>query len=172
MVFSSPQPHDDVDQLNARRMRLVAERDDTHELVIPPEFDGRVGNLEIAENINAERALFSARKQTIDGQKRQLRRRIGQIGQEAEGLVVHRDANKEELSWIFEELSRVKSLSDQGLIQFGQMAELLCDHEFAICSLSWPKSRRRADWAMSTRMRAPSHHGSGRLAHVQQSCRA
>lgn len=47
----------------------------------------------------------------------------GQIGQETEGFVVRRDAKKEELAHDIRRLSRVESLIDHGLIQFGRLAD-------------------------------------------------
>ncbi|SCB38987.1 HlyD family type I secretion periplasmic adaptor subunit [Rhizobium hainanense] len=113
-----------IDQMIARKMRLVAERDDASEMAIPAELLKRADEPDIADHIKAEQALFTARKQTIEGQKAQLGQRIGQIRQETEGLNVRKLAKQEELSWIGQELVRVRSLSDQQLIQFNRLAEL------------------------------------------------
>lgn len=113
-----------VDQLAARRLRLVAERDNVKEITIPPEFSRRADGTAALEYLNAERALFAARKQTLEGQKAQLHQRIDQIGQETEGLVVRKSAKEEELSWIEQELVRVRNLDRQQLVQFNRLAEL------------------------------------------------
>lgn len=113
-----------IDQLAARRLRLVAERDNATEMVNAPDTIKRADDSDFLEYLVAERALFHARKQTIDGQRAQLRQRIDQIGQEAEGLAVRLKAKEEELSWIGQELIRVRNLSDQQLIQFSRLAEL------------------------------------------------
>lgn len=113
-----------IDQLTARRLRLVAERDNASQMAAPPEVIQRTDETQIREYISAEQTLFSARKETIDGQKAQLRQRIDQIGQETEGLVVRRKAKEEELSWIAQELVGVRNLKDQQLILFNRLAEL------------------------------------------------
>lgn len=113
-----------VDQLAARRLRLVAERDNANEMVMPPEISRGTDNAATLEYLIAEQALFTARKRTIDGQKAQLRQRIDQIRQETEGLAVRRIAKEEELSWIEQELVRVRNLNNQQLIQFNRLAEL------------------------------------------------
>jgi HlyD family secretion protein len=113
-----------IDQLTARRLRLVAERDNATEMAALPDAPKRGSNTEFLDYLAAEQALFSARKQTLDSQKAQLRQRIDQIGQETEGLTVRRTAKEEELSWIGQELIRGRSLNDKQLIQFSRLAEL------------------------------------------------
>lgn len=111
-----------IDQLTARRLRLAAERDGSENIPVPSNIETWSQNAR--DYLDAEQALFHARRRTIEGQKSQLRERIGQIGKETEGLIVRRDAKSEELDWIEQELSRVRSLSEQGLIQFTRLAEL------------------------------------------------
>ncbi len=113
-----------IDQLNARRMRLSAERESATVVTAPTMPLGQKTEADSVEYIKAEMALFTARKQTLDGQKAQLRQRIDQIHQENEGLVVRKNAKEEELSWIGQELVRVRNLADQQLIQFNRLAEL------------------------------------------------
>jgi HlyD family secretion protein len=111
-----------INQLMARRLRLIAERDDLTTMkpvstVSGVPHDG-------GEYFAAEEALFQARRRTVDGQKSQLREQIGQLGQETRGLTVRRDAKSEELDWIEQELTRVRSLTSQGLVQFTRLSEL------------------------------------------------
>lgn len=113
-----------IDQLVARRLRLVAERDNLIGMETSPYPSQRSENIEFLEYLAAEQALFSARSQTLAGQKAQLRQRVDQIGQETEGLTVRRHAKEEELFWIGQELVRVRSLNDKQLIQFNRLAEL------------------------------------------------
>lgn len=113
-----------IDQLNARRMRLSAERENATVMAAPLISPEQTTDIDSAEYIKAELALFVARKQTLDGQKAQLRQRIDQIRQENEGLIVRKNAKEEELSWIGQELFRVRSLASQQLVQFNRLAEL------------------------------------------------
>ena len=113
-----------VDQLAARRLRLVAERDNAIEMAISSKSSRQTDGTVALEYLSAERTLFTARKQTIEGQKAQLHQRINQIGQETEGLVVRKSAKEEELSWIEQELVRVRNLNSQQLVQFNRLAEL------------------------------------------------
>lgn len=113
-----------IDQLAARRLRLVAERDNLTGMVTSPDISQHPENTEFLEYLAAEQALFSARNQTLASQKAQLRQRVDQIGQETAGLTVRRQAKEEELSWLGQELVRVRSLNDKQLIQFNRLAEL------------------------------------------------
>lgn len=112
-----------IDQLAARRSRLVAERDGLATMAT-----GEATRLDKTEDgqsyIRAEQALFAARRETLQSQQSQLRQRIGQIGQEIDGLTVRLKAKEQELSWVEQELVRVRSLSGQQLIQFNRLAEL------------------------------------------------
>lgn len=112
-----------VDQLTARRARLVAERDDAEKVSLANAGSVEVGS-SLSDYLKAEEALFIARKQTLNGQKDQLQQRVAQIKQETEGLIVRRVAKEEELRWVDEELVRAHSLNEQQLIQFNRLAEL------------------------------------------------
>lgn len=113
-----------LDQFDARRMRLFAERDDATELAVPESLAARRDDPAIAELVESEIALFKARNRAIEGQKRQLRERIGQIEQEKVGLAARRDAKGEELELIEEELKGVEDLYKKGLISMPRYAEL------------------------------------------------
>ncbi|MGL4094409.1 HlyD family type I secretion periplasmic adaptor subunit [Agrobacterium cavarae] len=113
-----------LDQLTARRYRLIAERDNLQEIATPSVQLSVVEGAPSPEYVAAEQALFMSRRDTLNSQKAQLRQRIDQIGQETTGLTVRLKAKEEELSWIGQELIRVRNLSDQQLVQFNRLAEL------------------------------------------------
>ena len=109
-----------IDQLSARRLRLVAERDGFAAMAMSDIRETEDGG----SYVRAEEALFLARRETLQSQQSQLRQRIDQIGQETDGLIVRLKAKEQELSWVEQELVRVRSLSGQQLIQFNRLAEL------------------------------------------------
>ncbi|THV12707.1 HlyD family type I secretion periplasmic adaptor subunit [Rhizobium rhizophilum] len=109
-----------VDQLSGRRLRLVAERDGLAAMALSDMSETEDGG----SYVRAEEALFTARRETLQSQQSQLRQRIDQIGQETDGLTVRLKAKEQELSWVEQELVRVRSLSGQQLIQFNRLAEL------------------------------------------------
>ncbi|MGL3608995.1 HlyD family type I secretion periplasmic adaptor subunit [Rhizobium sp. G187] len=112
-----------VDQLTALRLRLIAERDGLATMATA-EASGLDRTEDGQSYICAEQALFAARRETLQSQQSQLRQRIGQIGQETGGLTVRLRAKEQELSWVEQELVRVRNLSGQQLIQFNRLAEL------------------------------------------------
>lgn len=113
-----------IDQLVARSMRLTAERDNAADVVIPGELEARLDQPEIADYVQSERALFVARRATIEGQKAQLTQRIGQLQQEADGLTARRAAKDDELRLIEQEVAGISTLYEKGLMPFSRLAEL------------------------------------------------
>jgi hypothetical protein len=75
-------------------------------------------------DMSAEKALFHARKRTIDAQKKRLRERVYQLAQEAAGLEVRRRAKDDELRLVEQELASVAGLHSQGLMLFPPLAGL------------------------------------------------
>ncbi len=113
-----------IDQLHARRARLVAERDGAPDVVVPENLAARLDDVEIAELVAGERALFTARRDMRERRKEQLDERIAQIGQEIEGLSARRRALDEERALIAQELEGIERLYAKGLIPFPRIAEL------------------------------------------------
>ncbi|AHK45885.1 alkaline protease secretion protein AprE [Ensifer adhaerens OV14] len=113
-----------IDQLTARSMRLWAERDNADAVTVPAELKARLDQPEIADYVQSERALFVARRETIEGQKAQLQQRIGQLQQEADGLTARRSAKDDELRLIEQELAGISTLHEKGLMPFSRLAEL------------------------------------------------
>jgi HlyD family secretion protein len=100
-------------ELTGRAARLEAERDDADAIVLPPGFEAQ--GPDAARVAQGERRLFQAGRQTAAGQKAQFRERIGQLGQEIEGLSSQRDAKARELKLVREELARVRDMYKQRL---------------------------------------------------------
>lgn len=113
-----------IDQLSARSMRLTAERDNAVAIKVPDELEARITELEIADDVQSERALFAARRATIEGQKAQLQQRIGQLQLEADGLTARRSAKDDELRLIDLELAGISTLHQKGLMPFSRLVEL------------------------------------------------
>jgi HlyD family secretion protein len=101
-------------QLVGRKARLEAERDDADAIVFPVGFEE--SDPEAPVIAAGERRLFEARRTAKNGQKAQLRERIGQYKVEIEGLVVQRAAKEAELGLMREELSRVTQMVVRDLL--------------------------------------------------------
>ena len=79
-------------ELLGRKARLEAQRDQAAAPVFPEDFNSR--SAEAANVAQSEKRLFEAQLDSKEGQKRQLRERIGQLRKEIEGLSVQLTARK------------------------------------------------------------------------------
>jgi len=114
---------DQILQLTASRMRLVAERDGA-EPVVPDELAGRLDDPEVAALLQSERELYRSRLETLQAQTDQLRRQGEQIGQEIAGLEARQTANSEELQLVEDDLANVERLFEQDLAPVTRVTEL------------------------------------------------
>jgi len=112
-------------EIAARNARLEAERDGRPDLVIPAELEAAgpgVGRI-----IDGERKLFRFRRDALQGQKAQLRERIGQLNEEIKGLVEQAAAKEQETAIIGREYAGVEELWKKNLIQLTRLTSLQRD---------------------------------------------
>ena len=112
-------------EMLARKSRLEAERDDKD----APTFGGEVAELaktreDVAEQIEGQRKLFFARRESLARQTEQMDKRSGQITSQIEGIQAQTDALKEQLVLIEQELTGQKTLLAKGLAQSSRVLEL------------------------------------------------
>ena len=113
-------------EFKARKSRLEAERDQAVKVIFPKDFEASAPD---AAAISAsERRLFDARMASKDGQKKQLRERIGQFRKEIEGLTVQHTAKKTEVELMGEEQLRVQDMRRRELVNVNK--QLTTDREF------------------------------------------
>ncbi|MGK7651273.1 HlyD family type I secretion periplasmic adaptor subunit [Roseovarius sp. B08] len=112
-------------ELQARRGRLEAERDERDEITFP-DLVTEVGarNDEVAGLLDGQRRLMSARNETVASEISQLEKRRGQIANQIEGIEAQQDALDEQLALIEQELSDQQSLLDRGLAQASRVLAL------------------------------------------------
>jgi HlyD family secretion protein len=113
-----------LDELGARQVRFEAERDDAEAVVFPEDLLLRKDEPALARVITGEKRLFELRRNARDGQKAQLRERIGQLREEIEGLSGQADAKHREIELITKELEGTRTLWRQKLIPFSRLVEL------------------------------------------------
>lgn len=109
----------------SRRARLEAERDDKEQ----PTFEGELADLaktrpDVVEQIEGQRNLFFARKESLARQSDQLDKRNGQITSQIEGIDAQTEALKQQLALIQEELTDQQSLLAKGLAQSSRVLAL------------------------------------------------
>ena len=112
-------------EIAARNARLEAERDGRPDLTIPAELNA--AGPEVGRIIDGERKLFRFRREALQGQKAQLRERIGQLNEEIKGLVEQAAAKEQETAIIGREYAGVEELWKKNLIQLTRLTSLQRD---------------------------------------------
>jgi HlyD family secretion protein len=113
-----------LDELYVREARLEAERDDAPSFKIPDMLLGRMGERDIDDIIKGEESLIKSRRESIAGQKSQLKERTFQLGKEAEGIAAQIEAKRQEIGLIAEELVGLAKLEEKQLVTTTKVAAL------------------------------------------------
>ena len=113
-----------LDELQAKRARLLAERDDLSEIEFPAELAARTTDSRIADILLGQRRLFTTQRAALKGRIEQLTERIGQLEQEVVGLNAQYASKKEQTRLVREELDNLKQLLAQGLVQANRVFAL------------------------------------------------
>lgn len=112
------------DELTARQARFKAEQDGRDRTRFPPELLDRQSEPGTAELLNEEERLFEIRRTAREGQKAQLKERIGQLREQMQGMADQVTAKEREISLIGDELKGVRELYAKNLIQITRMTAL------------------------------------------------
>lgn len=113
-------------EYRGRKARLEAERDQATKIEFPKGFQD--SSADAAAIAASERRLFEARMTSKEGQKKQLRERIGQFRKEIEGLTVQHVAKKTEVELMGEEQVRVQDMRKRELVNVTK--QLTTDRDF------------------------------------------
>ncbi|MNR77052.1 Type I secretion system membrane fusion protein PrsE [compost metagenome] len=133
----------EVDQLDARRLRLIAERDGVEELIDPMQQIARLEDRQFIEGLKSETSLFKARREQIDSKTAQLKEQIAQIEQQRDGTRQRLISNAEEASWSEQQAQKIENLAKEGLVQFSRLA----DSKRMVAQLSGERSQLLSDEA-------------------------
>jgi HlyD family secretion protein len=112
-------------EIAARNARLEAERDGRDDLSVPAELSA--AGAEVGRIVDGERKLFRFRRDALQGQKAQLRERIGQLNEETKGLVEQAAAKEQETAIIEREYQGVEDLWTKKLIPLTRLTSLQRD---------------------------------------------
>ena len=102
-----------ITEMTGRKARLAAVRDGAEKVQFPATFETESD--EARHVADGEKRLFEAQRTAAEGQKSQLRERIGQARHEIEGLAKQEKAKARELTLVREELDRLETLYKQKL---------------------------------------------------------
>ncbi len=113
-----------LDEFNARKARLEAERDGVDKINFPADILSRESDPGVANALANERKLFELRRNARSGQKAQLRQRVVQLQEEIRGLSAQQEAKSREIALIGQELEGVRELWRKNLIQINRLTGL------------------------------------------------
>jgi HlyD family secretion protein len=116
-----------LDAAMARAARLEAEQRGLDRIKFPPQLTDRANDADVAAIIASEGKLFDVRVNGRVGQKAQLRERITQLNEEIGGLTAQETAKQQEIDLVQKELTGVKQLYDQHLVQLSRLTMLQRD---------------------------------------------
>lgn len=112
-----------LDELSARRARLIAERDGADAVTYPEALLAKASDPEIGHLIDGENRLFSLRRQARDGQVSQLRERVVQLRQEIAGIEAQLKSKQQEIALTKVELDSMRNLWKKKLVPISRMTE-------------------------------------------------
>lgn len=113
----------EMNRLDARRLRLIAERDGADELIDPLQQMPRLDDRQFTEGLKSETSLFRARREQIESKADQLKEQIGQIEQQRDGMRQRLLSNAEESTWSERQAQKIENLAKEGLVQFSRLAD-------------------------------------------------
>ncbi len=109
----------------ARRSRLEAERDDKPEPVFTQELlDLAKTRPDVVDQIEGQRRLFTARRETQQAQISQLNKRMDQITSQVAGIRAQIAALSDQIGLIQPEIANQQTLLDKGLTQSSRLTDL------------------------------------------------
>jgi HlyD family secretion protein len=113
-----------LDGLWARAARLEAEQRGLDTIVFPKMLLDRAEDPDVRNVMASESKLFEVRVNGRIGQKAQLRERITQLNEEIAGLTAQEKAKDREIALVEQELTGVRTLYDQHLVQMSRLTTL------------------------------------------------
>jgi HlyD family secretion protein len=116
-----------LDELSAREVRLLAERDDATTMEVPGRLGHRLNDAGFASALAGEERLFESRRTARIGKRAQLRERIAQTNEEIRGLTSQQAAKETELELIGKELVGVADLYRKNLVSISRFTQLQRD---------------------------------------------
>jgi HlyD family secretion protein len=113
-----------LDELQARKARLEAERDAAERIDFPGTLMARQAEADVARVVAGEHKLFELRRAARIGQKAQLRQRIAQLEEEVGGLAAQAAAKEQEIMLIERELKGARELWSKNLMPITKLTQL------------------------------------------------
>jgi HlyD family secretion protein len=113
-----------LDALQARAARLQAEQQGADTVTFPASLLDRASDPDVRDVMASETKLFEVRTTGRAGQKAQLHERIRQLNEEIDGLNAQENAKQQEIGLVNQELTGVRALYAQHLVQLTRLTTL------------------------------------------------
>ena len=113
-----------LDEMTAKRARLVAERDELAEIIFDDRLLARSHDEDVSRLMLAEQRAFALRRHARDGEKAQLRERIQQLNEQVAGLQIQSSATNDELMLVQTDLQGARKLWNQKLVHYARLNTL------------------------------------------------
>jgi HlyD family secretion protein len=108
----------------ARRSRLLAERDGAAEVTFPADLVERRGEPKVSELLDGEANLYDSNKAVLAGRTEQLNQRIGQLEEEIAGVTAQAASTGEQSRLIGGELDSLRPLLEDGFVSLTRIRGL------------------------------------------------
>lgn len=113
-----------LDELNARKARLNAEKNGEQSLQFPDDLLARLSDADVNAAVSGEQRLFELRQEARKGQRLQLGERAHQLERQIQGLAEQLEAKTREIAFIEDELKGVRELWKKNLISITRLTSL------------------------------------------------
>jgi HlyD family secretion protein len=112
-----------LDEIGVRKQRLIAEQEEAETLDLPASAR-RPASADFTALLDAERRLFTSRREAREGQRAQLRQRILQLRQEADGFAAQQWSKGREIDLVGKELEGAETLWQRNLMPISKLTAL------------------------------------------------
>lgn len=110
-----------LDEVLAKKARLLAERDGLAEIVFDPELVARDRDQNTKDVLNTELRAFNLRHEARQGEKAQLEERIVQLDEQVKGLEQQAKAMETQVSLASRDLELAQKMFKQQLVQYTRL---------------------------------------------------
>lgn len=108
----------------ATEARLLAERDGSSSLHLPPELEKRKNDPELATVIDVQRELFNSRRASLQNDLAAMQAAIDGLKVQVKGLQDGRASKKEQMAMLKEQLDGMRDLSKDGYVARNRLLDL------------------------------------------------
>jgi len=118
---SSDTIHNQLDSALALEARLIAERDQTADIIWPKDFADRMEDPALSRILTDQTHQFTERRASLNGQIGVLNTRVEQLQKEIEGITTEKQSTEKQVSYINQELVNLRELGAKQLVPMARV---------------------------------------------------